>query len=442
MKLALAIFLNAGLLIGLLPWLRREWQQARGWMRAAFAVGLGARLAWGFTTGLHPSSDSSFMSNYGHQITAQMWAEPMAAVQTLVGNEFHFGSYSLVFYGMSNTFFCMKILAFLNLASWQTDWLNSVYLSLFSFGGCWQLVRTLARVLPNTPAAAGAIAFGIWPSAIYWASGLTKEAVVLGSGAWLLALVVEALWSQPTTPNTSAGSRVLGIVMLTWLHFKMRYFFAIPLLGGLLELALVQLLQRLGLARSRWSQVAVLVAIFGGGIWLASEVSVAFRLNKFTSQVAKLYSHNIVASNGRPHFEYPDLQPTPASIARYLPQAAANALTRPWLGESDELKYVVGGLENLGLLLLLAVAIVAASRGRAGRLPFGLTLTLLVQCLALAMLLGLSTPNLGSMHRYRSGLLPYLLLLLLQNDYAVAVLRRLGLKNETSGLAEPPASVH
>ena len=95
MKLAVAIFLNVGLLIGLLPWLRREWQQARGWMRAAFAVGLGARLAWGFATGLHPTSDSFFMSNYGHQITAQMWAEPVAAIQTLAGNEFHFGSYSL-----------------------------------------------------------------------------------------------------------------------------------------------------------------------------------------------------------------------------------------------------------------------------------------------------------------------------------------------------------
>ena len=46
----------------------------------------------------------------------------------------------------------------------------------------------------------------------------------------------------------------------------------------------------------------------------------------------------------------------------------------------------------------------------------------------LAALIGLSTPNLGTLHRYRAALLPWLLLLLLQNDYARAGLRRLRLE--------------
>lgn len=54
-------------------------------------------------------------------------------------------------------------------------------------------------------------------------------------------------------------------------------------------------------------------------------------------------------------------------------------------------------------------------------------LALLFYCLALAVLLGLSTPNLGTLNRYRAALLPFVLWLALQNDYAARGIRRLGL---------------
>ena len=54
-----------------------------------------------------------------------------------------------------------------------------------------------------------------------------------------------------------------------------------------------------------------------------------------------------------------------------------------------------------------------------------LVLALLLYCLVLAGLIGLSTPNLGTLHRYRAVLLPWLLWLLLQHDGARRLLRRL-----------------
>ena len=103
---------------------------------------------------------------------------------------------------------------------------------------------------------------------------------------------------------------------------------------------------------------------------------------------------------------------------------------RPYLGEARELRLAAAGTENLFLLVLLVVAIVGALRGRAGHLPFVLGLGLVIFCVVLAALMGLTTPNLGSLHRYRSDLMPYLVLLLLQNDYAAAALRRLGFRDE------------
>jgi len=439
-KICVALLLNAGLLAMLWPWLRRQWRHAPAGWRALLVWGLGARLAVAIYVGRAPVLDAAFMSKFGHVLTAQMWQNPAAALQTLLGNELHFQGEQLVYHGLSNTFFFIKLQAFCNLASLDTDWLNAVYLALFSFVACWQLARGLARAFPQVPAGAGLVAAVAWPSVIYWGSGLTKEAVVLGSGAGLLALVVRLAFGLRSARRSRVG-RVALLIGLAALHFNMRYFFAMPLLGALSALGVVRVLQRLGLLRARWQQAVLMLALLVGGWWAAAEISGAFRLNKFTNQVMRIYGQNLATSLHKPHFEYPNLRPTPESIASHLPAAVLNALIRPWPGESAKLQYVAASCENLLLLGLLATALLAAWRRRSGHLPFALGLALAIHCLALAVLLGLSSPNLGTLHRYRSGLLPYLLLLLLQNDYAAQLLRWIGLgprpseyHNEKEGL--------
>jgi hypothetical protein len=230
----------------------------------------------------------------------------------------------------------------------------------------------------------------------------------------------------------------LGTAALAYLHFKMRYFFAVPLLGVLAGVALGHFLERLGLGQRRWVQAVVLAAVLAAGVWIAPEFSSAFSLNKFTNQVIKVYTFEVAHSIGKPHFDYPDLRPTIESIAAHAPLAVANALTRPWLGESRQLTYIIAGLENAAVLTLLVLALTAGIRGRAGRMPFGLGLGLAIFCVILAFLMGITTPNLGALNRYRCELLAFLVLLLLQNDYAAAIMRRLGLGSEANADLEQP----
>ncbi|MDB5233825.1 MAG: hypothetical protein JWR44_818 [Hymenobacter sp.] len=430
MKVALAILLNAAFLAVLLPWLWRQWQQARGWARAALAFGLGGRLAAAIIHCQHLAPDAERMSGYGHDLTSRFWAEPAAWFRLLETNEVGSGGKEIVFHGMSNTLFFSKVLGLLNLASLNSNTLNSMYLSVFCLVGCWQLVQVLHRAFPQVPSAAGVLAFVLWPSVIYWASGIAKETVVLGSGAWLLAVFLGLFYGEKTVFGPPRWVGIVGLLMLGIVHFKIRYFFAMPLFGSLVVLGLLRVLERLGLARSRWAQVVLAVAVLTAGAWVASEVSIVFRLNKFTSQLMYMRTQGVAVSAGKVHIDYSDLRPTPESVLRHVPHAIVNTLTRPWLGETLEKSYIMAGLENALLLNVLALALLATLRGQAGRLPFGLVLALLIQCLALAVLLGLSSPNLGTLHRYRSVLLPYLLLLLLQNGYAAAFFRRLGLSNE------------
>ncbi|OGX87679.1 hypothetical protein BEN47_00490 [Hymenobacter lapidarius] len=447
MKVALAILLNIGLLAVLLPWLGRQWRWAGPtWWRLALVAGLGLRLGVGLARNWALKLDAEYMSSLARDVTTQIWTDPAAAFQTfmqavvIIPFKSQSGGvlYDAVFQSTSNTWILIKIIALLNLGSLGVGWINSFYISVFAFVGCWQLVRCLRTVLPGTPAGAGAVAFLLWPTAWFWATGISKESILLGSGAWLTARVLGSLYGPADARPRRWWQPVgwwLATAALAWLHFHLRYFFALPLLGVLGAVALARGIALLGWRHTRMIQGGVIISVLAAGLWVLPQLSVAFSINKFTYQVIRVYSHEVTQSVGKPHVEYPNLRPTIESIAAHAPLAAANSLTRPWLGESRQPLYIIMSLENAGLVMLFALALVAAWRRRSGHLPFELGVGLVVFCVILAVLIGLTTPNYGSLSRYRSGLLPFLVFLLLQNDYAAALLHRLGLR-----AGPPPAT--
>jgi hypothetical protein len=356
------------------------------------------------------------MSFWGQALTAQFWARPGAAWALWQGHEIHAGAQVLDSYQWSNTLFTIKILGLLNLASLGSAWLNGFYLSLICFVGCWVLVRTLARLFPAAPVGAGVVAFLLWPSVVWWAAGITKEALLLVSGAALTALVLSKLYgNEPTNRWQRLGSWLL-LGFLAWLHLRMRYFFALPLLGCLLALAGTTLATRRGWlpAGWRWQLLALASGLGLAGLLVVAVGGEPVSRGFVTSQLWQNYLHGIATSSGRPHLVLAGLRPTLGSMASYFPLAAFQALARPWLGESAAPLYVLAGFENLLLLCLVATAAWNVVRGRPGRLPAGLVLALLLYCLVLAGLIGLSTPNLGTLHRYRVIMLPWLLWLSLQ----------------------------
>ncbi|MFD2784381.1 hypothetical protein [Hymenobacter rubripertinctus] len=419
-KIILALLLNAGLL-GLLGWWLPRMRQLPGVGRWVLPTLL-LKLAVTALSVLLLSEDGHYFQDWSLRMTDQLWHEPGQWGRMLFTDEFKWGRHRLVYHGFSNTLFLIKLLSVFNLASLGAALLNGLYLSMFSFVGCWELVRQLRLRWPLATAGAGVVAFLGWPTVVYWTSGLTKESLLVGSGALVLALVVYLAYG----PAARRLRAVLGLLAAALLHFKMRYFFAVVLFGNLAGLGLTRTLQQLGAARSRWAQTALLLALLAAGAWAASEVSPVFRANKFTSQLQRNYSSLLKTSRNRPHLAYPELRPTTASVVQHAPQAIVNALVRPWPWEGRMVLYLIAGLENLLLLLVLGLAGVAVLRGRPGQLPFALVLALLLYCLILAALLGLTTPNLGTLNRYRVSFLPFLVLLLLQNDYAARWLRWLG----------------
>ncbi|TGE20082.1 hypothetical protein [Hymenobacter elongatus] len=421
MKIVVAVGLNLLLLALALAWGRRQYHSSP--LGRLLLPLLGLKMVAGVVGCLLLSDDADYFQRWSVALTSQLWDIPGRWLLTLAGDAFWHKHQELTFHGYSNTFFIIKVLSVLNLASLGSLLLNALYVTLFGFIGAWELATAVARALPQTPQGAAVVAFLLWPTVVYWTAGLTKECLLLGSGAWLFALVIRWLYGSEI-PRVGT---VVGALLLAFLHFKMRFFFAVMLFAAIGGLALIRLVQQLGGARRRWLQVVLFAALLIAGVSVVQEISPVFRFNKFTGQLIRTYADLREGSRLRPHIEYADLAPTAESILRNTPKAIVSTVVRPMPWEELSPMYVAAGLENILLVLVLVGGAVAVARGQPGQVPFALVLVLGFYCLALAALLGLSTPNLGTLNRYRSVMLPYLLWLALQNPVAARWLRHLSL---------------
>ena len=161
-------------------------------------------------------------------------------------------------------------------------------------------------------------------------------------------------------------------------------------------------------------------------------ISLSFVLQKFAS--AFFYRHLVwnyetllAQSVGKPTITLNNLKPELSSVLRNVPEALAGALFRPFFWEGDNIFYRLAGAENLVLFILFLGSLSFLKRGTKQRFP-GFYGVLFLFALIMAVLIGLTTPNLGTLNRYRTVFVPFLVYLLLQAPFWKKNLARLSLK--------------
>jgi hypothetical protein len=109
---------------------------------------------------------------------------------------------------------------------------------------------------------------------------------------------------------------------------------------------------------------------------------------------------------------YFNLQPTVTSLLINAPWALFSGLFRPFVWEGDTVFQFFVGVEN-AFILLLTIATLFRS-GRIVQSPNRLLVFSIVSYSAmLCIFLALSTPNFGTLARYKVGVMPFFLLVIL-----------------------------
>jgi hypothetical protein len=352
------------------------------------------------------------------------------------------------------------VLRFFSLGNYH---IHSLLLSFLAFTGLMAIYRALSPGFKRSPKIAAFILF-LFPSLVFWSSGVLKEGLVL---AGLGGMIYHAFYFF----NDKKPKRILYILLFAWLLFLSKFYVLAALAPALLAtgwtmrnpsrialkfLVVLFLFAAAGLSLKffipKYDPLKVLawkqndfLNLGRGGTYLLNDSVVAFvdpvhpedlvktgdstyRIREganymywyfnpdFSDTVFVTNSHDqstytILTSNPRAGslMETDPLQPAIVSFLKETPKAFFRSLFRPYPWEARNPLFILPALENLLLILFLLLLIQYRKKPDYSSLA-GFCLAF---SLSLLWLIGITTPVLGALVRYRAVALPFLLLAIL-----------------------------
>lgn len=397
--------------LGYLIWQQESSQPLKKYFLPAFLLKLTAGILLGiFYQVYFGGGDAQLFQTQSDFVTEYAKVSPASYIRLLLTRKFESETLrtSMIYVWYSNSYFMVMLLSFLNFFTGGNIYLNGLYFSVFCFWGLWQLVNVLIRLYPQLlfPAI---IAFLFFPSVVFWSSGISKETIYLGSLGWLIAVVLRLAYQL----SNRIWLDFLSVIVAGYLLWKIKFYFAALVFALLFGYGLVIYFNhRFGKLKKTKTKVMLFCILALVGALIVANWSEVFKLDYFAAQLIKSNAVLTDRSVGKPFIFFPDLEPTLAGFLWYSPAAVFHTFLRPFIWESNSLFYFVAALENIFIVLLLVLTLFNLVRSPLTVISLG-AIVILIYVLVLAALLGLSTPNIGSLNRYRTAILPFLVFLLL-----------------------------
>ncbi|MFY0687288.1 MAG: hypothetical protein JXQ90_08990 [Cyclobacteriaceae bacterium] len=270
-------------------------------------------------------------------------------------------------------------------------WIAGLYISFISFIGFWVLARVLIRYHPSYQSA---IVFSLLflPSVVFWNSGFLKDGLIGGAVAYTLCL----------------GYRFFKGERLGWVELTMGVVFCYLLFSLRYQALFFAAIVGLFLLFARWRPFAenyrnvLLYVAFSALVIISASISNPFfSLERIPLTIVETYQAFDVKD-----FTY-DLEPDYFSLLLNSPMALVNGLFRPFPWESPDWIALTIKIENIVLMFFLGWTFWQV---RKWKLNFAI-IAIIVFVIGSAILTGLTTPNFGSLSRYKVLYWPYFSLL-------------------------------
>ena len=237
----------------------------------------------------------------------------------------------------------------------------------------------------------------LFPSFLFWTSGGLKESVIVLA----LGVLVYGFLFLRTRGIVAWLCFLLGFLIL----LIIKYFLLLCLLPSLVGYYFFRGKNDFNTTIIKYVGVLIISLIF-----IVSIAPIDMRVD-FARIVSKKQKHAIYEAhylNAGSYSEVPVVFPTITSVVSGLPVGLWNSLTKPYLWQSRNPMMLMSAVENLLLLMLLIFAILYRDRQR--ELNYNLLFFLLIAVVLYYALIGLLTPVVGNLIRYRVVLLPFLLI--------------------------------
>lgn len=319
-------------------------------------------------------------------------------------NEFDPKSKTIFFvWNQPRAMYFIKILSVVNIFTGSNYWLSSLYLSLFSFYGNWKLAGYLSRTVA-IPKYLTALAFLFFPSYVFWTSGVLKESIMSGLIGMLVVAVLQLIRSESNRFKNLA-TIALGFYVL----FYLKYYYA-AIAGAVLMPFAMSYILAAKFQAGKVIQVTVfflsMLSLFVGVSWLHPNMNLDFfPVALFTNYTATLNLQEV------PDYIFSNYTADWAGIIRNVPQAIFIGFFEPGIWNTKANLQLFAALENLFLATICLSTICFRIYIRNFRLSSG-AVALITYIVISAAFMALASPNYGSLIRYKTGYLPFLILVI------------------------------
>ena len=198
--------------------------------------------------------------------------------------------------------------------------------------------------------------------------------------------------------------KLLVVLVSAWLLFLAKFYVLLAMLPGLVVFAVPS---KFGAKKLLISSVVAFVLVvtlffFSGNIFGYDLVdTIVKKQHDFINMV------NYEADYSSSNIEIKELEPTFVGFASALVPSYINTLFRPFVTEADTFVKLVCCVENIVFLLLFLYMCVRFKRIDNNQFKF--VLFTLCFMLILYALIGMTTPNLGALVRYKIPVMPFML---------------------------------
>ncbi|MBO7570712.1 MAG: hypothetical protein J6T48_01015 [Bacteroidales bacterium] len=286
--------------------------------------------------------------------------------------------------------------ALLDLFTQGNIWLNLIISAFVAFCGAYFLALAMLGFCKGRRLVAVVSAFLV-PSVVFWSSGMMKECLVMFSLGLLM-------FSWVSICQKFGVLKLLVVLVSAWFLFLAKFYVLLAMLPGMVVFALPA---KFGAKKLLISSVAVFAVVvtlffFSGSIFGYDLVDTIVRKqHDFINMV------NAEASYSGSNIEIQELEPTFMGFASCLVPAYINVLFRPFVTEANSFVKLVCCAENVVFLLLFLYMCVRFKPIDEKQIRF--VLFTLCFMLILYALIGMTTPNIGALVRYKIPVMPFLL---------------------------------
>jgi len=352
-------------------------------------------------------------SKYLHQV---FYEKPGDFFTMLFGFDNNAPYYDQYYYQMDNWFkvydpgwfndtrTMIRLNAFIRLISFGVYHVHTIIFSFIAFSGLVLIYKACLRWFQQKEMLL-AVSLFLMPSMLCWTSGILKETVLfLGLGLFL-SNVFHLIHHQQNIKKWIF--LLLGIFLL----IVVKPYIILALLPGLAAFLLHRKFSNLN---PLWfySGISVMGILF---FYVIAQINPAYNiLVQLSERQQSVWRLAYYVDSGS-LIDAEPLNPNIFSFLRNLPEALVNSAFRPGILDAKNALQWLAALENLGIIITLMFA-VGLFNYEKKYLSFFLFLLMFV--LIVYSLIGLTTPVLGTLVRYRVPALPfYMMLCFLMIDY-------------------------